>query len=187
MCFPQHITNILRLCSGLIFIPRLSTVDSLLDPDNRLHLTTEEQLKALLDKMDIVALMPTSGGRTKRVRLLRREINTLRQRMNQEQQSAQSMNGNNRDEEEEEEEEEVEEQPKKGKKKKEDAENGPLTAVSNSTIGTILYYPYNLKKKFIIKTEILFIECSFVMSSFSFNCQIPWSFMFQVVYCISAL
>lgn len=145
MCFPQQITNILRLRSCLIFIPRLSTVDSLLDPENRLHLTTEEQLKALLDKLDIVASMHTSGGRTKRIRLLRREINTLRQKMNQEQQSAQSTNGNNRDEEEkEEEEEEVEERPKKGKKKKERAENGPLTAVSISTIGTILYYPYNV-------------------------------------------
>uniref|UniRef100_A0A3P9CC75 Bromodomain and PHD finger containing 3 n=1 Tax=Maylandia zebra TaxID=106582 RepID=A0A3P9CC75_9CICH len=67
-------------------------VDSLLDPENRLHLTTEEQLKALLDKLDVVASMRTSGGRTKRIRLLRREINTLRQKMNQ-QQSAQSVNG----------------------------------------------------------------------------------------------
>lgn len=124
-------------------LPCLSTVDSLLDPENRLHLTTEEQLKALLDKLDIVALLPTSGGRTKRIRLLRREINTLRQKMNQEQQSAQSVNGNNRDEEEngEEEEEMEEEQPKRGKKKKELAENGPLTAVTNSATGTISFIP----------------------------------------------
>lgn len=112
----------------------------------------------MLDKLDIVALMHTSGGRTKRIRLLRREINTLRQKMNQEQQSAQFTNGNNGVEDENEEEEEVEEQPKKGKKKKEDAENGSLTAVSNSTMGTILFYSYN--KFFLIKKEIWFNECT---------------------------
>uniref|UniRef100_A0A672ZXI2 Bromodomain and PHD finger containing, 3a n=1 Tax=Sphaeramia orbicularis TaxID=375764 RepID=A0A672ZXI2_9TELE len=62
-------------------------VDTLLDPENRLHLTTEEQLKALLDKLDMVTSMRTSGGRTKRIRLLRREINTLRQKMSQQQQN----------------------------------------------------------------------------------------------------
>lgn len=129
-------------CSSLTSLPSVSTVDSLLDPENRVHLTTEEQLKALLDKMDIVASMHTSGGRTKRVRLLRREINTLRQKMNQEQQSAQSVNGNNGDEEENGEEEEMEEeQPKREKKKKELAENGPLNSVTNSAAGTINFIP----------------------------------------------
>lgn len=75
--------------------------------------------------------MRTSGGRTKRIRLLRREINTLRQKLNQQQQNSQSVNGSNEDEGKEEEEEE--------KKKKKDMINvvdkGPLTAVSNSGTG----------------------------------------------------
>lgn len=85
-------------------------VDSLLDPENRLHLTTDEQLKALLDKLDMVTSMRTSGGRTKRIRLLRREINNLRQKMNQQQQNSQSVNGNDKEDEGEEEEEEEEEE-----------------------------------------------------------------------------
>ncbi|XP_041743414.2 bromodomain and PHD finger-containing protein 3 isoform X5 [Coregonus clupeaformis] len=89
-------------------------VDSLLDPDNRLHLSTEEQLKALLDKLDMVASMRSSGGRTKRIRLLRREINTVTHK----QQRSLSHNGKEEDEEEEEE------------GKKDNVENGPLTSAS---------------------------------------------------------
>ncbi|TNN84004.1 Bromodomain and PHD finger-containing protein 3 [Liparis tanakae] len=99
-------------------------VDSLLDPENRLHLTTDEQLKALLDKLDMVASMRTSGGRTKRIRLLRREINSLKQKMNQQQQNSQSANGNDEDG-------EGKEEEKKQKKKKKKT-NGTLTAMSNS-------------------------------------------------------
>lgn len=65
----------------------------MLDPDNRLHLTTDEQLKALLDKLDMVTSMRTSGGRTKRIRLLRREINSLRQKLKHPQQSSPAVNG----------------------------------------------------------------------------------------------
>lgn len=93
----------------------LSTVDSLLDPDNRLHLSTEEQLKALLEKLDMVASMRSSGGRTKRIRLLRREINTVTHK----QQRSQSHNGKEEEEEE--------------KGKKDNVENSPLT--SASTLG----------------------------------------------------
>lgn len=122
----------------LVFVVVISVVDSLLDPENRLHLTTEEQLKALLDKLDVVASMRTSGGRTKRIRLLRREINTLRQKMNQ-QQSAQSVNGIEKVDEgkEEEGEEEGDEAEKKKEKKREktNVENGLLTAVSNPKAG----------------------------------------------------
>nr|XP_020468227.1 bromodomain and PHD finger-containing protein 3-like isoform X3 [Monopterus albus] len=55
-------------------------VDSVLDPDNRLHMTVEEQLKELLDKLDFVTSMRCSGARTRRIRLLRREINNIRYR-----------------------------------------------------------------------------------------------------------
>uniref|UniRef100_A0A3P9NWJ0 Bromodomain and PHD finger containing 3 n=1 Tax=Poecilia reticulata TaxID=8081 RepID=A0A3P9NWJ0_POERE len=53
-------------------------VDSVLDPDNRLHMTMEEQLKELLEKLDFVTSMRCSGARAKRIRQLRREINKLR-------------------------------------------------------------------------------------------------------------
>ncbi|XP_026188316.1 bromodomain and PHD finger-containing protein 3 isoform X2 [Mastacembelus armatus] len=55
-------------------------IDSVLDPDNRLHMTVEEQLKELLEKLDFVTSMRCSGARTRRIRLLRREINNLRYR-----------------------------------------------------------------------------------------------------------
>lgn len=121
-----------------------SAVDSLLDPENRLHLTTEEQLKALLDKLDVVTSMRTSGGRTKRIRLLRREINALRQKMNQQQQqSAHPVNGNEKEEDgKEEEKEEGEEEAGDAKEKKtEKTNNGVMTAVSNSGAGIFsLFY-----------------------------------------------
>ncbi|XP_071772756.2 bromodomain and PHD finger-containing protein 3 [Centroberyx gerrardi] len=58
-------------------------VDSVLDPDNRLHMSVEEQLKELLDKLDFVTSMRGSGARTRRIRLLRREINNVRYRQGQ--------------------------------------------------------------------------------------------------------
>ncbi|XP_057716243.1 bromodomain and PHD finger-containing protein 3 isoform X2 [Corythoichthys intestinalis] len=53
-------------------------VDSVLNPENRLHMSMEEQLKELLDKLDFVSSMRCSGARTRRMRLLRREINNIR-------------------------------------------------------------------------------------------------------------
>ncbi|XP_077941393.1 bromodomain and PHD finger-containing protein 3 isoform X2 [Gasterosteus aculeatus] len=58
-------------------------VDSVLDPANRLHMTVDEQLKELLEKMDFVSSMRCSGARTRRIRLLRREINNIRYRQGQ--------------------------------------------------------------------------------------------------------
>ncbi|XP_060931062.1 bromodomain and PHD finger-containing protein 3 isoform X2 [Limanda limanda] len=58
-------------------------VDSVLDPDNRLHMSVEEQLKELLEKLDFVTSMRCSGARTRRMRLLRREINNIRYRQGQ--------------------------------------------------------------------------------------------------------
>ncbi|XP_047441272.1 bromodomain and PHD finger-containing protein 3 isoform X2 [Mugil cephalus] len=58
-------------------------VDSVLDPDNRLHMSVEEQLKELLEKLDFVTSMRCSGARTRRIRLLRREINSIRYRQGQ--------------------------------------------------------------------------------------------------------
>ncbi|XP_069612589.1 bromodomain and PHD finger-containing protein 3 isoform X1 [Ranitomeya imitator] len=56
-------------------------VDELLCPENRAHLPPEYQLKELLEKLDIVSNMRSSGARTRRLRSLRREINILRQRL----------------------------------------------------------------------------------------------------------
>uniref|UniRef100_A0A3B1KFC0 Bromodomain and PHD finger containing 3 n=1 Tax=Astyanax mexicanus TaxID=7994 RepID=A0A3B1KFC0_ASTMX len=60
----------------------LEDVDTLLDPENRLHMTAEDQLKELLDKLDVVTSMRCSGARTRRIRLLRKEINNVRYRRN---------------------------------------------------------------------------------------------------------
>ncbi|XP_069094856.1 bromodomain and PHD finger-containing protein 3 isoform X3 [Pleurodeles waltl] len=60
-------------------------VDSILMPENRAHLSLEAQLKELLEKLDIVSSMRSSGARTRRMRLLRREINSLRLKTSQQQ------------------------------------------------------------------------------------------------------
>ncbi|XP_066499907.1 bromodomain and PHD finger-containing protein 3 isoform X2 [Hoplias malabaricus] len=60
----------------------LEDVDTLLDPENRLHMSAENQLKELLDKLDVVTSMRSSGARTRRIRLLRKEINNVRYRRN---------------------------------------------------------------------------------------------------------
>ena len=78
------------LCPGLVrsfspfFCPLFSlAVDNILIPENRAHLSPEVQLKELLEKLDLVSAMRSSGARTRRVRLLRREINALRQKLAQ--------------------------------------------------------------------------------------------------------
>ncbi|XP_038605382.1 bromodomain and PHD finger-containing protein 3 isoform X2 [Tachyglossus aculeatus] len=68
-------------------------VDNILVAENRAHLSLEVQLKELLEKLDMVSTMRSSGARTRRVRLLRREINALRQKLAQQQQSKALSNG----------------------------------------------------------------------------------------------
>ncbi|NWR87787.1 BRPF3 protein, partial [Furnarius figulus] len=60
-------------------------VDNILLPENRAHLSLENQLKELLEKLDMVSTMRSSGARTRRIRLLRREINSIRQKLAQQQ------------------------------------------------------------------------------------------------------
>ncbi|XP_061869730.1 bromodomain and PHD finger-containing protein 3 isoform X4 [Colius striatus] len=60
-------------------------VDNILLPENRAHLSLEAQLKELLEKLDMVSSMRSSGARTRRIRLLRREINSVRQKLSQQQ------------------------------------------------------------------------------------------------------
>lgn len=75
-------------------------VDTLLDPDNRLHMTTENQLRELLDKLEVVTSMRSSGARTRRIRLLRREINNIRYK--QQPRNSHMLNGDLKEEDEDE-------------------------------------------------------------------------------------
>ncbi|KAM4840744.1 bromodomain-containing protein 1 isoform X5 [Urocitellus parryii] len=58
-------------------------VDRLLDPANRAHLGLEEQLRELLEKLDLTCSMKSSGSRSKRAKLLKREIAVLRNKLSQ--------------------------------------------------------------------------------------------------------
>ncbi|XP_040199584.1 bromodomain-containing protein 1 isoform X3 [Rana temporaria] len=60
-------------------------VDKLLNTDNRAHMPLEEQLKELLEKLDLTFAMKSSGSRSKRLKLLKREINNVRQLLSQQQ------------------------------------------------------------------------------------------------------
>ncbi|KAJ8373967.1 hypothetical protein SKAU_G00045470 [Synaphobranchus kaupii] len=53
-------------------------VDRLLNPANRAHLSWEEQLKQLLEKLDLTFAMKSSPSRSKRLKLLKKEINDVR-------------------------------------------------------------------------------------------------------------
>nr|XP_054325693.1 bromodomain-containing protein 1 isoform X5 [Pongo pygmaeus] len=58
-------------------------VDRLLDPANRAHLGLEEQLRELLDMLDLTCAMKSSGSRSKRAKLLKKEIALLRNKLSQ--------------------------------------------------------------------------------------------------------
>ncbi|XP_069833056.1 bromodomain-containing protein 1 isoform X2 [Dendropsophus ebraccatus] len=58
-------------------------VDKLLNPSNRAHMPLEEQLKELLEKLDLTFAMKSSGSRSKRLKLLKREISNVRQLLSQ--------------------------------------------------------------------------------------------------------
>ncbi|XP_029472093.1 bromodomain-containing protein 1 isoform X4 [Rhinatrema bivittatum] len=58
-------------------------VDRLLNPVNRVHMSLEEQLQELLEKLDLTCAMKSSGSRSKRAKLLKKEINNIRNRLSQ--------------------------------------------------------------------------------------------------------
>ncbi|XP_058424104.1 bromodomain-containing protein 1 isoform X6 [Diceros bicornis minor] len=58
-------------------------VDRLLNPANRAHMVLEEQLRELLDKLDLTCSMKSSGSRSKRAKLLKKEIAVLRNKLSQ--------------------------------------------------------------------------------------------------------
>lgn len=61
----------------------LSPVDRLLNPANRAHMVLEEQLRELLDMLDLTCAMKSSGSRSKRAKLLKKEIAVLRSKLSQ--------------------------------------------------------------------------------------------------------
>ncbi|TSK13177.1 Bromodomain-containing protein 1 [Bagarius yarrelli] len=65
-------------------------VDRLLIPANRQHMSLEEQLKELLEKLDLTTAMKTSPSRSKRLKLLKKAINDVRMEMSQRNTSSQT-------------------------------------------------------------------------------------------------
>lgn len=59
----------------------LSLVDRLLVPANREHLSQEKQLQQLLEKFDLTCAMKSSPSRSKRLKLLKKTINDVRNEM----------------------------------------------------------------------------------------------------------
>ncbi|XP_019626920.1 PREDICTED: peregrin-like isoform X14 [Branchiostoma belcheri] len=60
---------------------RLEDVDNLLIPENRADMTLEDQLKELLEKLDMTTTIKHGGARSKRAKQLRREINVIRRKL----------------------------------------------------------------------------------------------------------
>ncbi|KAM9277524.1 bromodomain-containing protein 1 isoform 2-T2 [Cariama cristata] len=58
-------------------------VDRLLNPANRAHMSLEEQLRELLEKLDLTCAMKSSGSRSKRAKLLKKEISVIRNKLSQ--------------------------------------------------------------------------------------------------------
>ncbi|XP_048113930.1 bromodomain-containing protein 1-like isoform X4 [Alosa alosa] len=56
-------------------------VDRLLNPVSRKHMSLEEQLKQLLDHLDLLSSMKSSPSRNKRLKLLKKTINDVRNEM----------------------------------------------------------------------------------------------------------
>ncbi|XP_062374662.1 bromodomain-containing protein 1 [Sardina pilchardus] len=56
-------------------------VDRLLVPANRAHMSLEEQLRELLEKLDLTTAMKSSPSRSKRLKLLKKTINDIRNEM----------------------------------------------------------------------------------------------------------
>ncbi|XP_044279258.1 bromodomain-containing protein 1 isoform X2 [Varanus komodoensis] len=68
-------------------------VDRLLNPANRVHMSLEEQLRELLEKLDLTCAMKSSGSRSKRAKLLKKEINLIRGKISQQHQPPQIESG----------------------------------------------------------------------------------------------
>lgn len=60
-----------------VFVP----VDRLLNPANRAHMSKEEQLKKLLEMLDLTSAMKSCPSRSKRLKLLKKTIGDVRMEM----------------------------------------------------------------------------------------------------------
>ncbi|XP_069764322.1 bromodomain-containing protein 1 isoform X4 [Narcine bancroftii] len=58
-------------------------VDRLLVPANREHMSLEMQLKELLDKLDMTCAMKACNAKSRRIKLLRKEISNIRSKLSQ--------------------------------------------------------------------------------------------------------
>lgn len=58
-------------------------MDRLLNPANRLHMSLEVQLNALLEMLDLTSAMKCSPSRSKRLKLLKKTISDVRLEMSQ--------------------------------------------------------------------------------------------------------
>ncbi|XP_077982375.1 peregrin-like isoform X2 [Glandiceps talaboti] len=61
----------------------LEEVDSILDPGNRADMSLENQLRELLEKLDMTCSIKHGGARSKRAKQLKKEINVIRRKLNQ--------------------------------------------------------------------------------------------------------
>lgn len=127
-------------------------VDSVLDPDNRLHMTVEEQLKELLEKLDFVTSMRCSGARTRRIRLLRREINNIRYRQGQNPRQR-LHNGHLKDDEEDEDEEEDDDKDVK-------TDNGLSSSDKGVWLQALTFQQYAIANAWTFKSLFFFNETS---------------------------
>ena len=66
---------------GINHFSILSSVDRLLVPANRQHLSPDKQLQQLLEKFDLTCAMKSSPSRSKRLKLLKKTINDVRNEM----------------------------------------------------------------------------------------------------------
>lgn len=77
------VVNILGNTNTFSIIRILTSVDRLLNPANRAHMSLEEQLRELLEKLDLTCAMKSSGSRSKRAKLLKKEISIIRNKLSQ--------------------------------------------------------------------------------------------------------
>lgn len=126
----------------------LCSVDSVLDPDNRLHMSVEEQLKELLEKLDFVTSMRCSGARTRRIRLLRREINSIRYRQGQHPRN--SLHNGHLKEEDDEDDDDEEEDEKESK-----PENGLSSLDKGGWWKAVTFQQYEIANAWTFKSQYL--------------------------------
>ncbi|XP_070559775.1 peregrin-like [Ptychodera flava] len=102
----------------------LEDVDSLLDPENRADMSLEDQLRQLLEKLDMTCSIKHGGARSKRAKQLKKEINIIRRKLNQQKEQKEA-------------EEQQQQQNKGGKKDKNSEQNKrKCSSSSSSSSGT---------------------------------------------------